>query len=295
MGHKEIKRFELPDSLEEIGASAFRLTKFESITIPENVKIIGDECFLYCDCLSEIVLPANLEKIGGRAFEFTNLTSVKLSQTIKKYDCLVPMFIKQILEKQGIECSKCFADTEDINREIIKIDKYGHCSIPGGVTEIGNKCFQGFEWLTSIDLPKSLTKIGDESFAESSLTSIILPPKTTQMGNSCFRDCKNLSLVTLSFALTEIGPNAFSNTSILSIIIPKGVKVIRKECFSFCKYLTSVIIYSPTIEIERNAFWFYGSLKKEVNIYLKKSTLETLNEKNNLPEKRQFCFMGKNL
>jgi hypothetical protein len=122
----------------------------------------------------------HLKEIGSHAFYFTGLTSVILPQNITKYECLVQLFIKEILKEQGIECSKCFADTEDINREIIKIDKYGHCTIPEEVMKIGNKCFSYGRQLISVKIPESVKEIGDRAFFGCPNLTLVIWPSTRE-------------------------------------------------------------------------------------------------------------------
>ncbi|MGG6550386.1 UNVERIFIED_CONTAM: leucine-rich repeat domain-containing protein, partial [Prevotella sp. 15_C9] len=60
------------DELTEISAYAFYNAgkkKLESITIPANVKSIGEYAFAGCDTLSTIVLGVAIDSIAGYAFQ----------------------------------------------------------------------------------------------------------------------------------------------------------------------------------------------------------------------------------
>jgi hypothetical protein len=68
---KELKRIDLPDSLNEIEEWAFSFCySLEKINIPAGVLDIGGGCFEYCTGLSEITLgtDSKLRRIGEDAF-----------------------------------------------------------------------------------------------------------------------------------------------------------------------------------------------------------------------------------
>lgn len=74
----KLKTIVLPNSLEEIGDSAFSgCVSLENINIPEGVKVIPARCFRNCRSLKEIHLPNTLEKIETHAFiGCTNLKAI---------------------------------------------------------------------------------------------------------------------------------------------------------------------------------------------------------------------------
>jgi hypothetical protein len=68
--------------------------------------------------------------------------------------------------------------------------------IPNSVTAIGNKAFSGCAGLTSIEIPNSVTTIGDGAFLGcEELTSIEIPDGVTKIGHSVFIDCFRLEKV----------------------------------------------------------------------------------------------------
>lgn len=58
----------LPDTLREIGQSAFMNTALEKIDIPESVRYIGDNAFYSCGRLTTLDIPEGVEEIGSSAF-----------------------------------------------------------------------------------------------------------------------------------------------------------------------------------------------------------------------------------
>lgn len=77
-----------------------------------------------------------------------------------------------------------------------------------GVTEINEKDFpSGIDGeITKVELPTSLQKIGNSTFAFcTSLKSINLPPSLTEIGDSAFYYCRNLKKIEIPNAVSRIG------------------------------------------------------------------------------------------
>ena len=71
------------------------------------------------------------------------------------------------------------------------IQACNNTKIPSSVTNIRD--FSGCSGLTSIEIPASVTSIGDYAFYKcSGLTSIVIPSSVTSIGNEAFEDCIGL-------------------------------------------------------------------------------------------------------
>ena len=69
-------------------------------------------------------------------------------------------------------------------------------NIPDSVTSIGDGAFYGCSGLTSVSIPDSVTQIGGSAFYGcSGLTSINIPDSVTSIGNYAFEDCSGLTSV----------------------------------------------------------------------------------------------------
>ncbi len=110
-------------------------------------------------------------------------------------------------------------------------DAYGTCGIGGlnswyndiltaidlsGVSLDGNKlpdaAFRGFHNLTDIDLPASMTAIGELAFQDCvALESYDIPDGVTTLSNRLFEDCDNLAAVTIPASVTTIGEYLFGS------------------------------------------------------------------------------------
>lgn len=63
------------------------------------------------------------------------------------------------------------------------------------VIALEDSCFENCNGLTSIDIPSSVTSLGDHCFFCSSLTSIIIPSSVTSLGENCFMCSFNLKSI----------------------------------------------------------------------------------------------------
>ena len=63
----------MPDSLLEIGESAFFWTSLTSVTLGSGLVSIGTKAFNYCNDLNSIVIPLSVTEIGSKAFSNTRL------------------------------------------------------------------------------------------------------------------------------------------------------------------------------------------------------------------------------
>ena len=80
----EITELVIPNSVTEIGTSAFRdCTSLTSITIPDSVTSIGKGAFYGCTSLTSITIPDSVTSIGDFAFNgCTSLTSITIPDSV---------------------------------------------------------------------------------------------------------------------------------------------------------------------------------------------------------------------
>ena len=146
----------------------------------------------------------------------------------------------------------------------------GHIEIPstifyGGkeypVSQIGNIAFMNCSELTSIDIPNSITSIGESAFSSSGLTSITIPNSVKTIGRLAFQGCQNLKSIVIPNGVTSIKSGTFGwCTGLTSIKIPRSVTTIEDKAFINCTGLTSVDIPSSVTSIGKRAFRNCSSL-----------------------------------
>lgn len=87
-----------------------------------------------------------------------------------------------------------------------------------GVTTIGRDGFSRCP-ITSIELPSTVTSIGQSAFYQSTtLTSITIPNSVTSIGQGAFNGCTGLTTISIPDSVTSIATQAFQNCSNLGIV-----------------------------------------------------------------------------
>lgn len=101
--------------------------------------------------------------------------------------------------------------------------------------EIQDEAFYGCDALKTVELPDSITAVGESSnnvFSDcDNLESVKLPGKLTAFSGGWFSRTPKLKSLTLPDTLTVLGDNALAGTSIESIKIPESVTVIGDYAF----------------------------------------------------------------
>ena len=68
-GYTKLTSVQIPDSVTDIGASAFnKCTALSDMTLPKNLKTLGWLAFAGCSSLKTLTMPASLTEGGGSAF-----------------------------------------------------------------------------------------------------------------------------------------------------------------------------------------------------------------------------------
>ena len=317
MGCDGIEEIELPDTITEIGDSAFKSCKnLNKVIIPESVtKIDGDafaECsglvdikmhegintigsraFYKCDRLLDIVIPDSVEKIEFEAFRGCDkLENIKLSENLTIVGYGVFGDCKSISKIEIPKSLKKFDGTWGRGTNL-SYGAFGGCSnlktvnFEAGSTIVCAALFMGCDGIEEIELPDTITEIGDSAFKNCknldritmnngieilessafedcfSLTTINIPNTVKAISNSTFQDCTSLTEVHLSNILKEIPASTFSGCKKLTTInFPSTLTPIGNSAFSGCESLPEAILPSGVEKIESNAFKNCKALKK---------------------------------
>ena len=237
-----------------------------------DVRTIGKHAFYDCRDLTSITIPASVRWIEDYAFEGPRgLTSITIlgSETYIRADDVFKGCTG--LKEIEVDADNKYFSSEDgvlYNKEKTELiccpKGKTSITIPYSVTKIGEEAFWGCKSLTSITIPSSVTKIGKRAFAGfTGLTSITIPNSVTKIGEEAFWGCKSLTSITIPSSVTEIGFFAFEGCkSLTSITIPEGVIEIGCNAFERCTGLTSITISDSVTEIRAYAFRYCTGVKE---------------------------------
>ena len=68
--------------------------------------------------MKSIILPSTLQRIECNAFSDINIEDVSIDREVTSFECEVPLFIKEIFQRKGIECPNYHL--EEDNKRIIE-------------------------------------------------------------------------------------------------------------------------------------------------------------------------------
>ena len=142
-------------------------------------------------------------------------------------------------------------------REITTFTSFDEFKYFTGITNLASLMFEGWDQMTSITLPESLTGIGSSgAFGGcSSITSIVIPEGVTKITARSFSGCSNLSSVRIPDGVTLISVAAFYGcTSLTSISLPRNLERIYSSAFADCSNLVSISLPKSVSEIGEQAF-----------------------------------------
>lgn len=237
----------------------------------------------------------SLDKDGENLFDF--------STPISSDTTLYSVWIKEYIDEEN---GLIYKDNKDGSLSVMGVTNpyfMMKCSIPEvfadkTVTSIEDKAFSGCYNLSAIEIPSTITHIGELVFDScSALSSIIVkegnsvyetiegvlynkdktsiiqyPPKkslntyeipdsVTKISSGAFCN-STLSSVTIPNTVTEIGDKAFYYSNITEITLPDSLISIGEEAFALCNNLTKIEIPASVNEIGFKAFYFCDSLEE---------------------------------
>lgn len=128
------------------------------------------------------------------------------------------------------------------------------------VTKIGDRVFSNYRYLTSVQIPGTVTEIGSNAFYNcTSLKSVTIqddkPSCVKKIGRQAFMFCSELTDIPILDSVTEIGSDAFHHCDELdTVTIPEGVTSIADGMFRYCYSLHTVTLPDSVTAIEARAF-----------------------------------------
>lgn len=256
----------------EIGPYAFAGCEgFTTITIPNSVKVIGNNSFSECHRLVNIKLSESLIEIGDSAFWNCDYWSIRYSD-IHKSD-IKPLILPDNIKRIGNSAFQSSGHNIEIVNLPNQVETIGdfafyNCSpktleFPSTLTSIGKYAFHGSP-STELQIPSTITNIGSGAFSAMPIKEVTLPNNLREIPANIFEDCSELVTISFPTQITAIGASAFARTKLSAIDIPESVTHIGDSAFYNCN-LTTLRLPSKLTKIG-NYLLFYNKKLTSVNI-----------------------------
>ena len=287
-----------PTSLSKIGNRAFDLSGIKSVDLPKSLTEIGDFAFSRTQ-ISSLTIPKSVSKIGLGAFAFCkNLPEIKLEDGNSEYKCEDGvLFTKNGLTLVQFPAGK--AGAMEIPKTVIAIssgafegaEKLSAVTLSPVLLRIGGYAFFGCIKLKEIEIPDTVTYIGQDAFGQTSISKIAVPKSVISLGSKPFEGALSLEEISVQdgnvafnsqdgvlfsadgtliryppaksgseysvpAGTKKIASFAFADcTSLKSVTLPDGTLVFGKYTFRNDSALAKSAIPTSTREIGREAFW----------------------------------------
>ncbi len=263
----------------------YRLLK---ISLPEGLRVIGEDAFFRCELLNSIMIPDSVTSIESHAFaECATLSKVTIGDSVTSIGDGAFFLCKSLKEVTlGNSVIDIGVSAFCENRSLEKI------TIPNSVMFIGDFAFEGCYSLNKVTIGDSVMYIGYRAFSgcsslkryevmegnkyflskdgvlysknmveliqfpASSSGPFIIPDHITHIRECAFRYCRNLKEIVIPDSVTSIGESSFP-LELEKVTIGNSVTSIGDYAFSLCS-IKEVVIPNSVIDIGRRAFSTFG-------------------------------------
>ena len=270
-----------------IAAEAFLgCTEMTSVTIPANMKFVGDGAFYGCNKLkTKGVHISDLSawcKIEYEAIHYTTGAqplycghSLYLNGTLLT-DLVIPDDVTSIGRLAFHSCTSITSITAHSNLTNVTLGAFGACSkvtsiyisdlklwcqAPIPVNQAHSLYLNG-EKITNLEIPSGVKSLAPCAFYYcTDLTSVTFPSSLTSIGREAFSGCSGLTSVTIPDKITTIEPYTFAYCKgLTSVTIPNSVTSIGGNAFNGCRGLASITIPNSVTSIGNSAFAYCSGL-----------------------------------
>ena len=184
----------------KINDHAFVSSLITGITVPDSVRVIGNEAFSGCKELEWIELPETLEFLGAFAFsQCESLVSVQIPNGITELK------------------NSVFQNCKVLN----------FVRLPATLEVIGKQAFKGCEALSDISFPQGLRIIEEEAFLACKNFSTVIVEKLDVLGNRAFADCTELRFAAIG-NIGTLGTNVFSGVKNATVYSKEGSAIFNQ-------------------------------------------------------------------
>jgi hypothetical protein len=199
LGKVGVTEVVVPNAVTTIGKNAFRgINTLTSITLGSGLISIGDNAFMDCDALTSVQIPASVTDFGSGVFSSCDrLSEISVALDNPRYS-----------SRNGVLFDKSQQTLVQYPAGLA-VTSY---EIPGSVTTIGARAFEGNVNLALLEIPGSVIEIQDRAFYDAlALVSIRFGRNVNAIGDEAFAGVAMplVSAVFFGDAPAQIGSNIF--------------------------------------------------------------------------------------
>jgi hypothetical protein len=270
--------YTIPAEVDAIRPRAFNYAKISSLTISNEVLLVGDYAFSNCRALKEIIFEEGgttpISVSTNAFYGCYSVTKIKLPALIKGYGEEAPFSVATLDYLTALET----VEVEKVAGAYFSAVEGMLCNDLGDTILYCPKAYTGIQGVLTI--PKGITSIGDGTFkTRNAFTEIVIPNYVTSIGKDAFYGCRNVAKITIKGARSRdlaIGDRAFYGCSAAREIlfegsgtsaVDLGMTTIGSQAFSGISELRQLTIEQGAniAAIGNNAF--AGDLKlRNINI-----------------------------
>ena len=250
----DIHRLEIGSTVENIGFQAFENNSNLSgiLTIPKNVRYIGQEAFRYVP-INGLVIENGLTGIGSSAFANINNNPLnKISGNVTIPDSVVRIDGNAFNAALQGGVDTVYVGAKEVGQSAFYYTRFKNLILGPNVETIEYQGFgaasNGTAYITGLtNNSTNLKSIGNFAFRYQKFTGFNFNEGITGIGQYAFDDC-DLRNVTIPDSVTDIGTRAFgNNTNLKSIEIRNASAFLSNSCF-FAALNATGLVLGPNIQ-----------------------------------------------
>ena len=192
-----------------------------------------------------VILPAWTESIATSSFYANKyLESIEFPNTVKTVGSLAFWGCEKLTDinlPEGMEelGGAVFAYCNQLER----------VSLPDSLKALGEGAFENCRRLSQIEIPSSLVILDSDVFANTNLTSVVIPGNIVKC-RTAFYGCRQLKDVVIEDGVRVLWGTFAECDQLESVVIPESVYQISRSTFMNCRSLKDVWIYSDDVELD---------------------------------------------
>ena len=250
-----VSAFEFKNGLARLGSDAFTKTALTNVVLPDSLTVIGQHVFDHCQ-LTSISMPScvKLDTNCIRIFENSGKDMVVtirfVNDTVLDDYLLYNSGAKQVVLENGIEKIGNYTFAKNVFTEI---------DLPETLTDIGDYAFYFCKNLKSIYVPKHVVNIGAFAFTNDlDLTDIYLPDSVSSIGENAFekinKDLHSELTVHVYLNKGNICDSLFKSQHMQFVVVNDYIRTIGNKVFAECSNLKEVSVPDTVQTFGQNNF-----------------------------------------